>query len=391
MVTETQKTRTSKTPGFRVYKAELLIMYIFLFTPLMRAFAWNTASAAPRQARVKDISSIEGIRDNQLVGYGIVVGLQGTGDSQQTSFPLQTLASTLLRMGVSVPASSIRVQNIAAVFVLATLPPFARSGTKLDITVSSAGDAHSLEGGLLLMTPLYGADGNIYAQAQGSLIVGGYSVAANNNVRQVNHPNTATVPFGAIVERGVPLDLEGKSQFSLLLNDADFRGAEAMASAINQALKRQAAHAIDSRRIELTINRGEDIPALLAQVESIEVPVFPRAKVIVNERTGTVVIGGTVVLQPVSILHGGLSVNVVSEFQVSQPNAFSSGETAQVVQQTRIDAHDKPVNRIELKQGATVDDLVRSLQTIGASARDVISILQAMKSAGALEAEIDVL
>lgn len=344
-----------------------------------------------RQARVKDISSIEGIRDNQLVGYGIVVGLQGTGDSQQTTFPTQTLASTLLRMGVSVPASAIRVQNLAAVFVSATLPPFARSGTKLDITVSSAGDARSLEGGLLLMTPLYGADGKIYAQAQGSLVVGGYSVTANGNVKQFNHPNTARVPFGAMVERGVPLELEGKSQFSLLLNDADFRSAEAMALAINQTLGREAAHVLDSRRIDLSVAHGEEVPALLARVESIEVPVFPRAKVVVNERTGTVVIGGTVVLQPVSILHGGLAVNVVSEFQVSQPNAFSSGGTTQVVQQTRIEAQDKPVNRIELKQGATVDDLVRSLQTIGASARDVISILQAMKSAGALEAEIEVL
>jgi flagellar P-ring protein precursor FlgI len=293
-------------------------------------------------------------------------------------------------MGVSVPASSIRVQNLAAVFVSATLPPFARSGTKLDITVSSAGDARSLEGGLLLMTPLYGADGNIYAQAQGSLIVGGYSVTANGNAKQFNHPNTARVPLGAMVERAVALELSGKARFSLLLNDADFRSAEAMALAINHTLRRPAAKALDSRRVELSVENGEEIPALLAQVESIEVPVFPRAKVIVNERTGTVVIGGTVVLQPVSILHGGLAVNVVSDFQVSQPNPFSSG-TTQVVQQTRIDAQDKPVNRIELKQGATVDDLVRSLQTIGASARDVISILQAMKSAGALEAEIEVL
>jgi flagellar P-ring protein precursor FlgI len=344
-----------------------------------------------RQARIKDISSIEGIRDNQLVGYGIVVGLQGTGDSQQTTFPIQTLAATLLRMGVSVPASSIRVQNLAAVFVSATLPPFARSGTKLDITVSSAGDARSLEGGLLLMTPLYGADGNIYAQAQGSLVVGGYSVTANGNVKQFNHPNTARVPLGAMVERGVDLELGDKERFSLMLNDADFRSAEAMALAINHTLGRPAAKALDSRRVELSVGNGEEIPALLAQVESIEVPVFPRAKVIVNERTGTVVIGGTVVLQPVSILHGGLAVNVVSEFQVSQPNEFSSGGTTQVVRQTRIDAQDKPVNRIELRQGATVDDLVRSLQTIGASARDVISILQAMKSAGALEAEIEVL
>lgn len=343
-----------------------------------------------RLARVKDIATIEGIRDNQLVGYGIVVGLAGTGDSQQTAFPIQTLSSTLLRMGVSVPASAIRVQNLAAVFVSATLPPFSRPGTKLDITVSSAGDARSIEGGLLLMTPLFGADGKIYAQAQGPLVLGGYSVGANGNLKQVNHPNTARVPYGAIVERPVPLDFEGRNQFSLLLNDADFRSAEGIAAAINQALGHTAAHVMDSRRISLTAPAGEDAPAFLAQVESVEVPVFPRAKVIVNERTGTVVIGGTVILQPVSILHGGLAVNIVSEFQVSQPNAFGRGDT-KVVQQTSVDAIDKPVNRIELKQGATVDDLVRNLQMIGASARDVISILQAMKSAGALEAEIEVL
>jgi flagellar P-ring protein precursor FlgI len=387
-----EMSKSKKSREFRVYANTLYFcsatMLTMLLTLTPNAFASDPAT--PRQARVKDIASIEGIRDNQLVGYGIVVGLQGTGDSQQTTFPIQTLAATLLRMGVSVPASSIRVQNLAAVFVSATLPPFARSGTKLDITVSSAGDARSLEGGLLLMTPLYGADGKIYAQAQGSLVVGGYSVTANGNVKQFNHPNTARVPFGAMVERGLSLELGGKGQFSLLLNDADFRSAEAMALAINQTLGRSAAHVLDSRRVELSVANGEEIPALLAQVESIEVPVFPRAKVVVNERTGTVVIGGTVVLQPVSILHGGLAVNVVSEFQVSQPNSFSSG-TTQVVQQTRIDAQDKPVNRIELKQGATVDDLVRSLQTIGASARDVISILQAMKSAGALEAEIEVL
>jgi flagellar P-ring protein precursor FlgI len=364
---------------------------VVMSLPCGVTFAADVVASTPRQARVKDIASIEGIRDNQLVGYGIVVGLQGTGDSQQTTFPAQTLAATLLRMGVSVPATAIRVQNLAAVFVAATLPPFSRPGTKLDITVSSAGDARSLEGGLLLMTPLYGADGKIYAQAQGPLVVGGYSISVNGNTKQFNHPNTARVPFGAMVERGVPLDLEGRTQFSLLLNDDDFRGAEAMAQAINHQLGRTAARVLDSRRIDLGVAKGDDVPALLAQVESIEVPVFPRAKVVVNERTGTVVIGGTVVLQPVSILHGGLAVNVVSDFQVSQPEPFSSGGTTQVVQQTRISAQDKPVNRIELKQGATVDDLVRSLQTIGATSRDVISILQAMKSAGALEAEIEVL
>ncbi len=343
-----------------------------------------------QMARVKDIASIEGIRDNQLVGYGLVVGLAGTGDSQQTTFPTQTLAAMLLRMGVSVPASSIRVQNLAAVFVSATLPPFARAGTRLDITASSAGDAKSLEGGLLLMTPLYGTDGKIYAQAQGPLVVGGYSISVNGNTKQFNHPTVGRIPFGAMVERGIPLDITDRDHFNILLNDADFKSAAAMADAINLQLGRPAARAADSRRVELFVKGGEDVPQLLALIEAVEVPMYPRAKVVVNERTGTVVIGGTVVLQPVSILHGGLSVNVVTEFKVSQPGPYSAG-TTQTVAQTRVDAKDKPVSRIELKQGATVDDLVRSLQTIGASARDVISILQSMKAAGALEAEIEVL
>jgi flagellar P-ring protein precursor FlgI len=359
------------------------------FLVLANTAAWGV-DLPQRQARIKDIASIEGIRDNQLVGYGIVVGLQGTGDSQQTGFSNQTLAAMLLRMGVSVPASAIRVQNLAAVFVSATLPPFARPGAKVDITTSSAGDAKSLEGGVLLMTPLYGADGKIYAQAQGPLVVGGYSVSANGNTKQMNHPTTARIPLGAMVERGIPLSLVGIPVFSLLLNEADFKSASAMADGINKELGRSAARAVDSRTVELRVLPGEDAPVLLARVEAIEVPFYPRAKVVVNERTGTVVIGGAVVLQPVSILHGGLAVTIVSEFQVSQPGEFSSG-TTETVQQTRVDAKDKPVNRIELKQGATVDDLVRSLETIGASARDVISILQAMKSAGALEAEIEVL
>lgn len=342
-----------------------------------------------REARIKDIATVQGIRDNQLVGYGIVVGLHGTGDSQQTGFSTQTLASMLLRMGVSVPATGIRVQNLAAVFVSATLPPFARPGAKIDITASSAGDASSLEGGVLLMTPLYGADGNIYAQAQGPLVVGGYSISVNGNTKQFNHPTTARVPLGAMVEKGIPVLLTGADSVSLLLNEDDFKSAEAVAAGIDKELSKGVARVVDSRTVEIHLSPGEDVPELLARVEAIEVPFYPHAKVIVNERTGTVVIGGSVVLQPVSILHGGFSVNIVTEFQVSQPGPFSSG-TTENMSQTRVDARDKPVNRIELKKGATVDDLVRSLQTIGASARDVISILQAMKSAGALEAEMEV-
>jgi flagellar P-ring protein precursor FlgI len=357
---------------------------------LMTAKGWAAEDAPQREARIKDIATVQGIRDNQLVGYGIVVGLHGTGDSQQTVFSVQTLASMLLRMGVSVPATGIRVQNLGAVFVSATMPPFARPGAAIDITVASAGDATSLEGGVLLMTPLYGADGKIYAQAQGPLVVGGYSVSVNGNTKQFNHPTTARVPEGAIVEREVAVPLVGLTSVSLLLNEDDFKSAEAVATGIDKELGTSAAHVVDSRTVQIEVSQGEDVPELLSRVEAIEVPFYPRAKVVVNERTGTVVIGGSVVLQPVSILHGGLTVNIVSEFQVSQPGPMSSG-TTQTVQQTSVMAKDKPVNRIELKQGATVDDLVRSLQTIGASARDVISILQAMKAAGALEAELEVL
>jgi flagellar P-ring protein precursor FlgI len=206
----------------------------------------------------------------------------------------------------------------------------------------------------------------------------------------MNHPTTARIPGGALVERPVPFDLKQMRTVSVVLNDADFHTAERMAAAIDQTLGAGRAHALDSRRVEITAAAGEDMAALLDKVESVEIDVFPRARVVVNERTGTVVIGGTVRLQPVSILHGGLSVNVISKVEVSQPGAFSNG-TTQVVKQTTVEAQDKPFNRIELKEGATVEDLVQALQATGAGARDVISILQAMKEAGALEAELEVL
>jgi flagellar P-ring protein precursor FlgI len=357
---------------------------------------WAAAETAGQLAQIKDVATIEGIRDNQLVGYGLVVGLRGTGDSSQTVFPAQTLISALERMGITVPqtgsnsASNMQVKNMAAVFVVATLPPFSPPGYRIDITASSAGDARSLEGGILLMTPLYGPDGQIYAQAQGPLVLGGYLASGGGNSRQVNHPTTARVPGGAVVERAVPFDLKKMLTVGVVLNDADFHTAERMAVAIDQVLGSPRAHAIDSRRVEIAALPNEDVAALLDKVESVQIQVYPKARVVVNERTGTVVIGGTVRLQPVSILHGGLSVNVISETKVSQPNAYSSG-TTQVVQQTTVQAQDKPVNRIDLKEGATVEDLVQELQRTGAGARDVISILQAMKEAGALEADLEVL
>ncbi len=387
MTREKTAVEEKSTPGWR---------WVGLVLALAMAATAARAEASGQLARIKDVATIEGIRDNQLIGYGLVVGLRGTGDSSQTVFPAQTLVSALERMGITVPqtgsnsASNMQVKNMAGVFVVATLPPFSQPGSKMDVTVSSAGDARSLEGGILLMTPLYGPDGQIFAQAQGALVLGGYMAAAGGNSRQVNHPTTARIPGGALVERPVPFDLKQMHMVTVVLNDADFHTAERMAAAIDRELGSPRAHAADSRRVEIAAKPDEDMPALLDKIESVEVSVYPRARVVVNERTGTVVIGGTVRLQPVSILHGGLSVNVTTETRVSQPNALSSG-TTQVVQQTTVQAQDKPVNRIDLKEGATVEDLVQELQRTGAGARDVISILQAMKAAGALEADLEVL
>jgi len=386
----------SKLPRSEGRRWAIFLMWMLIATAVAIAAGLAHSQTAGRHARVKDVATVEGIRDNQLVGYGLVVGLRGTGDSSQTVFPVQTLISALERMGVTVPqtgsnsASNMQVKNMAAVFVVATLPPFSRPGFRVDVTASSAGDARSLEGGILLMTPLYGPDGQIYAQAQGAVVLGGYMSSAGGSTRQLNHPTTARIPGGALVERPAGIEVKQLQTVSLILNDADFHTAEKMAGSVNEALGKKRARAIDSRRVEVLPEENEDIASLIDRVDEVEVEVFPRARVVVNERTGTVVIGGTVRLLPISILQGGLSVNVQSEIQVSQPSSFSGG-TTQTVEQTKVEAQDKPVNRISLKQGATVEDLVQELQQIGAGAREVIAILQAMKEAGALEADLEVL
>lgn len=382
--------------GLKTVVSILVACVLLSFTSQSYAFdlpQMGQDAPSTKMARVKDVSTVEGIRDNQLIGYGIVVGLQGTGDTSQTVFPVQTLISTLQRMGVNLKgntlASTMQVRNMAAVFLAATLPPFAEPGTRLDVTVSSAGDARSLQGGLLLMSPLYGPDGKIYAEAQGPLVIGGYSVSAYGNSKTVNDPTTGIVPSGAMVERAVNVNLADLKPLTLLLDNADFKTAVQMAKSINQAMGSNIATAVDSRSVILNTTPGEDIAALLARVQAVEVQVYPRAIVVVNERTGTVVIGGNVRLQPVTILHGGLTITVQNRYEVSQPGPMSYG-TTRTVRQTTITAQEKPANQILLKDGATVEDLVNSLQQIGATARDIISILQAMKQAQALEADLEV-
>ena len=343
--------------------------------------------------RLKDITTLEGVRDNPLVGYGVVVGLNGTGDRRQTLFSTQTLGNLLRRMGILIPSDAVRVKNIAAVLVTATLSPFARPGIRIDVTVSSIGDAKDLNGGMLLLTPLYGANGQVYAAAQGPIALGGYSAGGRGNSIQVNHPTVGRIPGGGIVERDTSVDLNQLTSLSLLLRDADFSTARNIAVAINHELGEEVALALDSRRVEIrTPNYGrQDVSRLMARIENLSVTVEARAKVVVNERTGTVVMGKDVRLGAVSILHGNLAIEISTEFQVSQPAPFSpQGETV-VVPQTSVRAEESVARRIELNEGATVKDLVRGLQGIGATPRDIVAILQAIKAAGALQAELEVI
>jgi flagellar P-ring protein precursor FlgI len=359
---------------------------------LIAADAQNT----DHKVLIRDVASVEGIRNNSLIGYGLVVGLKGTGDKQQTYFTMQTLASILQRMGVEIPPSvvqtTVQVKNVAAVFVTANLPPFARPGMPLDVMVSSAGDSRSLEGGLLLLTPLYAADGQVYAAAQGPLVVGGYAVGSSANSKQVNHPTVGRIPNGGLIERDSSLDLSKLRHFSLLLSDASFTTVEEVASVINHELASPSATVIDSRRVEIqTPAAGSgDLPALLARIENLEIRVRRKAKVVVNERTGTVVLGQDVRLGAVSILHGSFSIEVTTTYSASQPNALAGGQT-EVLPETRLKATESPARNVALNEGASVEELVTRLQAIGATARDVVSILQAIKAAGALEAELDII
>jgi flagellar P-ring protein precursor FlgI len=366
-----------------------------LVAPVLRATV-ALAQSEDHKVLIRDVASVEGIRNNSLVGYGLVVGLKGTGDKQQTYFTIQTLASILQRMGVEIPPSvvqtTVQVKNVAAVFVTASLPPFARPGMPLDVIVSSAGDARSLDGGLLLLTPLYAADGQVYAAAQGPLVVGGYSVGSGGNSKQMNHPTVGRIPNGALIERDGSLDLTKLQHLSLLLNEASFTTVEEVAAVIDHELGSPAANVIDSRRVEIQtpVPGNTNLPALLARIENLEVRVRRKAKVVVNERTGTVVLGQDVRLGAVSILHGSFSIEVTTTYSASQPNALGAGQTV-VLPETRIKASDSQARNLELNEGASVEELVTRLQAIGATARDVVSILQAIKAAGALEAELEVI
>jgi flagellar P-ring protein precursor FlgI len=341
---------------------------------------------------LRDITQVEGVRDNQLVGYGLVVGLNRSGDTQQTYFTVQTLANSLSRMGVQISPSVVVVKNVAAVFVTATLPPFSRPGTKLDVNVSSVGDAKSLAGGVLLMTPLRAPNGQVYAMAQGPLLLGGYAEGANGSSKTVNHATVGRIAEGALVERDAAVDLSHFKTVSLLLQNPDFTAARDVADVINKEFGKTIATTLDSRRIDVDVAASGvfSVPVLISRVQNLSIPFHSPAKVVVNERTGTVVMGGDVRLSPVSVIHGSLTIDVRTLNTVVQPAPFTNGKT-EVVTETTLAVKDQPAQSIELEEGANVDKLIRGLHAIGATSRDVISILQAIKAAGGLQADLEVI
>jgi len=361
---------------------------------LMWVFAALLVSDAARAERIKEIASIAGVRHNQLIGYGIVVGLDGTGDqTTQTPFTVQSMINMLSRMGVTLPpGQSLQLKNVAAVMVTADLPPFARVGQPIDVTVSSIGNAKSLRGGTLVMTPLKGADGNVYAMGQGNIVVGGAGASAGGSKATINHLSVGRIANGATVEREVPMALGQGDVASIELRRTDFGTAQRVADAINKAMGRGTASAVDGRQVQVRLpaNPVEHV-AFLGAVENLSVvPMRQAAKVIINARTGSVVMNQAVMIEECAIAHGNLSVSISADNQVSQPGALSGGQTAGVTN-ANIDIQQEGGALMTLRTGANLADVVKALNAIGANPQDLITILQAMKMSGSLRAELEII
>jgi flagellar P-ring protein precursor FlgI len=342
--------------------------------------------------RVKDVAEIEGVRGNQLLGYGIVIGLNRTGDRvQQNLYARQTLQNLLQRMGITTTVDSLKPENIATVLVTANLPPFSRQGSRIDVTVSSLADAKSLQGGTLILAPLKGVDGQTYAMAQGSVSIGGISAGDTGNSVEINHPTVGRVPNGATVERTVATTLGANNALTLVLRQEDFTTASRLSRAVNQKFGAGAARAVDGRNVEIKIPAAfhDDTVGFIAELEVLRLQTDVVAKIIINERTGTIIMGRDVRVSSVAISQGGVTVRIGTEYDVSQPGVLAkSGETVTTPRVT-VEVTERKPSSVVLPDGATVDEVVRGLRAVGVSARDIISILQAIKSAGALSADLE--
>ena len=331
------------------------------------------------------------MRDNQLVGYGLVVGLNGTGDKRQTFFSAQSLANMLDRMGVQINPSAMLVRNMAAVMITANLPPFGQPGVRIDVTAAAIGDSTNLQGGLLISTPLRGLDGQVYAVAQGAVVTGGFLAGGGGNAKGLNHPTAGRVPSGAIIERAAP-SVVPTATLRLQLRQADFTTAARIAAAVNKRFDLAAARAENSGAIAISapVAWTARMVEFVSEIENLTVEADRAARIVINERTGTIVMGKEVQISPVAIMHGALSVEIQTTFDVSQPAPLGAGQT-QVVPTQSVSVKEEKAKNVVLKQGATVEELVRALQAIGSTARDIIAILQNLRAAGALEADLEVL
>lgn len=348
----------------------------------------------PRTAnavRIKDVATFSGVRDNQLVGYGLVVGLNGTGDKKDSTFTMRSMVNMLENMGVSVSQKQLKPRNVASVMVTVKMPVSAKPGATLDVTVSSLGDATSLLGGVLLMTPLKGIDGKVYALAQGSLAIGGFSVGGNAATAQKNVTTVGLIPGGAIVERAIPFKFNSQENLTLAMHGADFSTTNQVAERINAALGGNFARPLDVSTVELQIPadfKGNLVP-LMASLENIEIMPDAAARVVVDEKTGTVILGRDVRISRVAVAHGSLQVVVSEGADVSQPAPFGGGSTV-AVPRTDIATAEEQRN-LNIVEGATLQELVDGLNSLGATPRDLISILRALKTAGALHASLEVI
>jgi flagellar P-ring protein precursor FlgI len=344
--------------------------------------------------RLKELATLEGVRDNQLMGYGLVVGLKGTGDRTQTLFSAQSVANLLERMGLTVNPAVIQVKNTASVMITAVLPPYAQVGSKIDVTVAAMGDSQSLQGGILLMTGLRGPDGQVYAVAQGATVLGGYAVSGAAGgagaTQVVNHPTVGRIPDGAIVEVAPPT-VKISNSVRLQLRQADFTTAARVAEAINKRFGSAAsAESAGVVSVSLPAEFQKTPTEFVAALEALTVDTDRLSRIIINERTGTIVMGKDVRIAPVAVMQGNLTVAVQTVLNVSQPNALAGG-TTQATPQVEVEAKEERARDILLKEGATVEELVRALSAIGSTPRDIIAILQNMKSAGALDADLEVI
>ena len=354
--------------------------------------------AAPAQAeRIKDLVNLQGMRGNQLIGYGLVVGLDGTGDqTTQTPFTIQTTLSMLQSLGITLPPGTftqIQLKNVAAVIVTTTLPPFAQIGQNLDVTVSAMGNAKTLRGGTLLMSPLKGADGQIYAMAQGNIVIGGASASANGSSATINQLNAGRISAGATVERLVPYELAQANFVNLELKNSDFTNANTIAMAINKKFGKNIALAMDARVINIKSTEVEqgDRVKFLSELENIDVTTAKGiAKVILNARTGSIVLNQAVRLEECAVAHGNLTVVISTTPVISQPNAFASGRTVETAV-SQVSLNQAPGSVIQLATGASLTEVVRALNAIGATPQDLVAIIQAIKAAGSLHAEIEII